>query len=302
MYDREAHRKYLGGSDASAVLGLSRWQTPLQLWAEKTGEVIKDEPATLAQTLGIRLEEVVAEMFTLETGKKVRRVNKTLYHSAHSFIGANIDREVVGEDELLECKTASAWKSKEWEGEEIPREYIIQVMHYLAVTGRSRGYLAVLIGNQDFKIKVVERDENMIAEMVKKEVAFWNDFVVPKVMPGIITARDSQVLYDLFPVAEEGSEVSLDDKANRLIESRNAMILDIKSLESQVDKAENELKAMLQEKETGASVNWIVTWKNQKTKRLDTTLFKTSEPAVYEKYLKESESRVLRFKAKKETK
>jgi predicted phage-related endonuclease len=34
---------FIGSSDAAAVLGLSRWKTPLQIWAEKTGQVVPDD-------------------------------------------------------------------------------------------------------------------------------------------------------------------------------------------------------------------------------------------------------------------
>lgn len=294
----EQRKAYLGGTDTAAVLGLSRWKTPLQVWAEKTGTVERKESVGLHLTLGNRLEEVVAELFAQQTGKKVQRVNETRFHKNYPFLGANIDRRVVGEDSILECKTASAWKAKEWGGEEIPREYILQVVHYMAVTGASRGYLAVLIGNQDFQVKVIERDEAIIADVVRKEVEFWNHFVVPKIMPGIgmITKNDAETLYRIYPMAEAGSVVRLTDEANQMIEQRNAMIQDIKLLEGNVDKLENELKSLLKDKEYGQTDNWIVSWKEQATRRLDTGLLKETKPETYEAFLKETKSRVFRIK------
>jgi putative phage-type endonuclease len=298
---KEERKQYLGGSDAAAVLGLSRWETPLSVWARKTGQYKPPERDELFLTLGNRLEEVVAELFTQRTGKKVQRANETRFHPKHPFLGANIDRKVLSEDAILECKTANAWKAKEWEGEEIPREYILQVVHYLAVTGAKKGYLAVLIGNQDFKIKEIERDEKVIADLVRKEVNFWQTFVVPNVMPGIgmINAKDADTLYGLYPVADPGSIVTLDDEANKIIESRNAMIQDIKQLERILDLEENKLKALLGDKEIGQTEQWLISWKNQSTKRLDTGLLKTEKPDLYLQYLKETQSRVLRVKGTK---
>lgn len=297
----EERKTYIGGTDTAAILGLSRWKTPLQVWADKTGTLPRVEKEGLHLTLGNRLEEVVAELFTQQTGKRVQRANETKFHKTYSFLGANIDRRVVGEDAILECKTASAWKAKEWEGEEIPREYILQVIHYLAVTGLSKGYLAVLIGNQDFQIREINRDEIMIAQLIRKEVDFWNHFVVPKVMPGIgmITKDDAETLYRLYPMAEGGSVVQLDDEANKLIESRNSMIQDIKMMEAQVDKTENEIKSLLGDKEYGQTPQWIVSWKNQATKRLDTGLLKDTKPDIYQAFLKETQSRVFRVKGAK---
>lgn len=290
----------IGGSDAAAVCGLSRWKTPLSIWVEKTGNVVPKDSPTLAKTLGTRLEEVVAELFTEETGKKVARVNERIVHPKFSFIHGRIDRRIVGEEAILECKTATAYKAKEWEGEEIPHEYILQCYHYLALNPKwKRIYLAVLIGNQDFKVKTIERDDKVIADLVKKEVDFWEKYVVTKEMPSIITSKDAETLYGLYPIAVSGSEMELSDEINIQIESRNSMIQDIKALEVQVDKAENEIKAALKDQELGRSAQWIVTWKNQITNRLDQGLLKEKRPELYEQFVKAVPSRVLRIKGAK---
>lgn len=285
-------QQFIGGSEAAAVLGLSRWSTPLQVWAHKTGEVQREEDkGELYKTLGSRLEEVVAELFTAETGKAVRRVNRTLFHRDYPFLGGNIDREVLGEDAGLECKTASAWKAKEWAGEEIPQEYIIQCHHYLAVTGKKRWYLAVLIGNQDFQVKTIERDEKLLKNLVEQEVKFWREYVEEKVMPAnLIKAEDSDTLYQLFPVAEPVT-VNLGDQAAALIEQRNALIQDNKQVESQLEKVENELKAMLGTNEAGTAGKYLVRWQNGSQVRLDTDRIKQEQPELYKTFGKESKFR-----------
>lgn len=284
---------FIGASDAAAVLGLSRWQTPLGIWAEKTGQIEHEELDSEAAELGTYLEEYVARRFTKLTGKKVNRVNEPQVHPVYPFLTCQIDRRVVSEDALLECKTASAWKAKEWGGEDVPREYIIQVMHQLAVTGKQIGYVAVLIGNQDFKVKKIERDEKTINELVKKEVAFWNDYIVPKIMPGIVTKNDAETLYELFPLAQEGTVKDLGDSAAAIIESRNALIQDKIQLEGEIEKQENELRLMLGENESGTAGKWKITWKNQTQRRVDT---KSLPQEIYEKYSKVITSRILRIK------
>jgi putative phage-type endonuclease len=156
---KEDRSGYIGASDCAAVLGLSRFKTVLQVWAEKTGTV---EPEDISEKLNVwlgnELEEIVAKKFTKDTGKKVHRVNDAYIHKNHDFIRCHIDRKVEGENAILQCKTASAWMAKHWEGEEIPQEYILQEYHELACSGYEKAYIAVLIGNNDFKIKVLERD------------------------------------------------------------------------------------------------------------------------------------------------
>lgn len=292
---------YLGGSDAAAVLGLSRWKTPLQIWGEKTGNIIPaDISDNLPVKLGNKLEQTVAELFTEETGLKVRRVNQTIFHPEYAFLGANLDRMIVGTDAILEAKTCSPWKAKEWDGEEIPQEYIVQVMHYMAVTGARKAYVAVLIGNQDFKVKCVDRDEQVISEMVRKEVEFWKTYIEPKRMPMSITSRDADTLYELFPMQTPGAELVLGEEVNEFADSRAAMLQDLKSLQVQIEKFDNEIKARMGYCEVGSTSKHVVTWKAQKQVRIDIERLKAEDPEIFHMYSKEIPMRVLRIKARKE--
>lgn len=282
----EVRRKYLGGTDAAGVLGLSRWKTPISVWAEKTGAIVEEDEMTIHKEVGTLLEDDVAELFTRRTGKKVRRANETIFHKKHSFLGANIDRMIVGEDAGLECKTAAVWKSKEWDGEEIPREYVLQCLHYLAVTGKKRWYLAVLIGNQDFQWKVIERDENLLNDMVNREVSFWNDYVLPNIMPSVVTKYDGDTLDKLFPQAKPEKEIELNDDASQLIEIIESYKADKKNLEAMIEKSENELKLMLSDATVGLTSQYKVNWSNSQTKRFDSKALQSEMPDVYEKFLK----------------
>lgn len=290
---------YIGASEAAAVLGLSRWKTPLQVWAEKVGRI---EPKDISDKMPVRvgnlLEDAVATLFMEETGKKVHRVNETKFHKVYPFLGVNLDRRVVGEDAVLEIKTCSSWKAKEWAGEEIPAEYILQVYHQLAVTGASKGYIAVLIGNQDFKYKEILRDEKIINSIVAKEVRFWNTYIVPKEMPMTVTENDGDTLFELFPIADPNNDVLLGDDVNILIEQIEATDTEKDLLEKDLDRMKNELKLLLGPNEHGQSTIYRVSWKNQTSKRIDTERIKTDMPTIYSAYLKESRTRVLRFNRK----
>lgn len=296
-------RNYLGGSDCAGVLGLSRWNTPLQIWAEKTGAV---EPTDISQKLAIkmgdRLEDIVADLFTEATGKKVVRKNDTIFHKEYPFLGANIDRRIVGEDALLECKTTSAWKAKEWDGEEIPIEYIMQCNHYLAVTGMKTAYIAVLIGgNQDFVWKRIDRDENIINQITAKEASFWFNFVVPKIQPDTITYKDKDILMKLYPnTKNEEPAIQLTDEVNRIVESIIAMEQDSKQLANQIEAERNRLKALLKENANGETSLYKVSWREQIREGIDSKKLRLEMPDVASKYIKETKVRVLKFGSKGE--
>jgi len=292
-------RNYIGSTDSAAILGLSRYGTPLSVWAEKTGAIVpEDISGKLPVRLGHKLEQAVAELFTEETGKKLHRVNETVFHPKYNFLAANLDRRVVGEKAVVEIKNVGAFRRDEWREGQSPAEYICQVMHQLAVTGWDRGYLVALIGNTDFEIRTIERDEQALKDLVNREVSFWNDFVVPKIMPSI-SRGDKDTLSELFPLAEEEKEIELDDRAAAICDSLDGLRSDLKGLEGSIAGAENELKAMLGTADAGIVGDRKIFWSNILTRRLDAEDLKKEMPEIYEKFRKPSTYRKFLIKTNK---
>ena len=135
-------KTFIGGSDIAAVMGMSKWKSPLQLWAEKTGRIEPDDLSGIeAVELGTELEDFVAKKFERKSSLKVRRAPKRYICKQFDFMSCQVDRLIEGTDFLLEVKTCSAWLAKDWEGEEIPKDYILQVLWQLGITGRSKGFI-----------------------------------------------------------------------------------------------------------------------------------------------------------------
>src|SRR5690554_2691682 len=153
----EERRKGIGGSDAAAIAGLSRYRSPIQVYMDKLG-LIEPPEENEAMYWGRKLEDIVAEEFSIRTGLKVRRRNAILQHPEYPFMLANVDRLIVGKNEGLECKTTSAYRADEWKDDGIPWEYAIQCYHYMAVTGYKAWWIAALIGGNQFIYKRIERD------------------------------------------------------------------------------------------------------------------------------------------------
>ncbi len=182
-------QKGIGGSDAGSVCGVSPWKTALEVYHEKTGSLEGTDLGEIAEW-GLKLEDVIAEEYTNRTGNKVRRNNFILCSEDHPFMIADLDREIVGTDESgrrggLEIKTSNAFLAKEWgeEGtDEIPETYLMQVQHYMAVTGYDYFDVATLIGGNKMKIYHVERNEELIKSMIYIESNFW-DRVVDRTPP-----------------------------------------------------------------------------------------------------------------------
>ncbi|GAK01480.1 YqaJ viral recombinase family protein [Geomicrobium sp. JCM 19055] len=165
----EQRKRGIGGSDASAVAGLNRWKSPIVVYMEKTGEIKSESSNSEAAYWGNVMEDTVAKEFTRRTGLKVRRRNALLQHEDHEWMLANVDRMVVGRNEGLECKTASEYLKGDWEAEEIPATYLLQCQHYMAVTGADAWWIAVLVGGNKFIYKKIDRDEELIGQLIQIE-------------------------------------------------------------------------------------------------------------------------------------
>lgn len=287
----------IGGSDAGAILGINRYKTPFQVYIDKTQEITEIGEQSEAAYWGTELEDMVAKEFTKRTGKRVRRRNAILQSIEHPFMTANLDREIVGEKALLECKTANIFLSSSWESEEIPASYLAQVMHYLAVTGDEKAYIAVLIGGQKFIYKEIERDQELINIIVAKEKDFWGNNVLKRVPPKLDGSDAAErYLKERFKDSTPGTVVNLKseykDKIKDYIEIKNT----IKSLELQAKEIENNIKLEMGEAEIGYAPDYEINWKSITSNRFDSKRFKTEHPELFKQYLNASSYRKFNIK------
>jgi len=294
-----ARRKGIGGSDASIVLGLNKYKTPFELWLEKTGQVTPQSSTSEAAYFGTLLEDLVAKEFEKRSGKKVRKRNAMFQHQEHEFLIENIDRFVVGEKAILECKTASAYLAKEWENDEIPEAYIVQMQHYLGVLGPEykKGYFAVLIGGQKFIWKEIERDDELIEMIFASEIDFWNNYVLkgePPALDGSSAAE--KFLKERYKETDSSKVVQLGSSYKSKIEEYQSLKETIEQLEDQKKAIENELKNELKDAEIGYAGNYEVQWKPRVSNRVDTKLLKEKFPNIYEQVLKTSTARYFSIK------
>ncbi len=104
--------KYIGGSDIGAILGLSSFRSPIDVWLEKTGKAAK-QPDSLSLRFGSFVEEFVANEYTKATGFCLRHDESIYTHPNYPFMGAHIDRFIHTDGleepptKILECKTAN---------------------------------------------------------------------------------------------------------------------------------------------------------------------------------------------------
>ena len=299
----EARRSGIGGSDVSAICGLNKYKSPIGIYLDKIGAQEKKEEQSEAAYWGNTLEELVAREFTKRTGKKVRNRNAMLQHEEYPWMLANLDRVVVGENAILECKTTSAYLSQEWEGEEIPAAYILQVQHYLAVTGYKKAYIACLIGGQKFVYKEIEKDQEIIDYLIKLEKDFWLNHVEKKIPPPVDGSEaSSEVLSLMYPKATIDETINLDEDVQNLINKREDLKIKESEIKESINEIDNRIKNLMGEHSAAIAGEYKITWSNSTTSRFDTKTFKEKCPDLYKQYLKETSSRRFSIKKMKEAK
>lgn len=290
--------QYIGGSDAAAVIGLNPFTSPFALWMEKTGQKPPFE-GNLATKVGTYLEDFVAGLFEEQTGKKVRRENATIFNTDYPWAVANVDRLIVGEDAGLEIKTVSSLSTRLFKGTEYPPRFYCQACHYMAVTGKPMWYVAVLIGNSDFKVFEIPRDEDEIAALMQAEKDFWENHVVPKIAPPPDGQEPTDESIKILYPESDGESMSLFGR-DSLLDRYFDLADQIKELQRQQDEIKQTIQLDMGDTETALADNYKVIWKTQTRSTFDAKKFTADHPDIKtDDYWKTSTSRAFRINKNK---
>ena len=142
-------------SETAAMLGLSPWTTPYQLWLLKTGR--KSQAANPAMQHGTDMEPAAREAYEVMTGEIMQPL--VLQDGAYS---ASLDGLTLDGDLIVEIKCpvrgqdSALWKDVA-DGT-VPGHYGVQVQHQLMVSGAATAHLWVFDGAHGL-LSPIERDE-----------------------------------------------------------------------------------------------------------------------------------------------
>lgn len=198
---------YLGASDVAAALGLNPYKSPLRLYLDKMGQA-EDLSDNEHVEFGIQMEAPIREWFGKRFAKEegvgieVYCCLFTLRHPEIEFLSASPDGTIEHPEHgtgLIEIKTTSDRMWKEWEGDNIPDMYYLQVQAQLCVTGLEYAYIVALVGKK-LLWKYIPRNDEVITPMVEQLTRFWYDHVLAKVPPAPIgMSSDTDALKLLYP-------------------------------------------------------------------------------------------------------
>lgn len=289
----KARQLGIGGSDAAAVTGNSRFSSPLKVYVDKTTPITEETPDIQNEAMrqGKDLEEYCAQRFEEATGKSVRRVNAIVQNPDHPFILANIDRRVDGENAILECKTTRAYSeaAKAYAAGMTPVEYEIQCHHYMLATGADVCYLAAVVLGEGFYWFPIKRDEDVIKALLEQETAFWNNHVL------ILTPPDwdgseaaSEILKAKYPEVNHGEAKELSNELFAEVQTYKDMTRIKKELEQKLEQVKQRLLDALGEAETGLiageeAVRRVLVPGGE---TIDSKKLKAEKPDIYAAYAK----------------
>ena len=261
----------------AAVVGLSPWKRPIDIFEGKVNPHEAPEPDKECLFWGSALEPIIRDRYAVRYEAKVIPPSdiRTLFPNTRSWKGQTI---VIGPQEWmlgtpdgilpdhhsgLEIK-CSAFKSEEWgkEGtDEIPPHYLVQVAWYMAVTGLPAWNVAVLFSGNKLQSYRVERNEELLKYLLEAGESFWNDCVL-KELPPPVDASESygRYLSRRFSIGN-GTLIKETPELLEWTKKLKAVQESIKGTEESEQEAKNNLAALLGEadgcKTTLGKVAWV---------------------------------------------
>jgi putative phage-type endonuclease len=199
MNDR---KQGIGGSEVAAILGISPWEGPLQVYARKVG-LIEDVEPSLPMRVGKNLEALILEEYGRHTNQLVVRNLETFSHPKAPWRLATPDGFVLGNGRTVkwgvEAKAVGSpigWGPGE---EEIPSHYLVQVVWYSRIisdvyaTDIPWWDVAVLIGNKEMRYYRIQRNYELEEELIEAVDKFWHDHVLKRMPPEPTNPKDREI-------------------------------------------------------------------------------------------------------------
>lgn len=263
--------QFIGGSDAAAILGISPWKSSFRLYQEKVGDYVEEITPAKQRVLdrGHRWEPVVIGMLIDELqdrGHDVQIIARNARYLDRDlpFIACELDLELLidGEECNAEMKTVHPFAAKDWgeqDTDEIPIYYAAQGMHGLMVKPRRRCIFAALIGADDLRVHQIERDEETIAAIRAREVAFW-DRVQNRIPPEPSDPEDVKWLYQ----RDGGTAIEASNDIIELCQHLKDMKSSAKTQEVHIELLDARIKTFMGTAAVllGPDGNPLATWKN----------------------------------------
>lgn len=277
-----ARTRGIGGSDIGALLGLSKYRTPRQVWEDKTG---RSAPVEMSGPMewGHRLEPVVLDRFAEEHGTVERYplLPGMHHHPSVPVAYASLDgmlRLPDGSGQPVDAKTTR----RGWD--DLPESILMQLQWQMGVTGTTHGWVAALIGGSEYREYAIEFHQSVFEDALEYAQRFWRDHVLTDVPPDPTRKDDLNHVF----TPEVGLQAEVPEslwEAYRVAREQETRASDWRKM------LEADLKLMVQDAtEITAGGEPVATWRPTKgTTRIDRKQLEQEWPDVYAAVSKQSE-------------
>ena len=276
----------IGGSDCAKILGQSKFGTPLDVYIEK-----KEKPfhaPNFRMKLGTQLEPLIQEKYKELTGYPCTFNNPTIFHSGYPFLFAHVDG-IANNERIIECK--ATYNSTEW-GEEgtnqVPVDYLCQVMHYMLITGlKVADIIVFMIDKEQFKMFHVEHDPDLINLILKKECQFWQNFI-NEIPPAPTSLEDIKNYYKI----SNPTKIEAPSEVYHLYNDLKNIRQQMRALKPEEERLKHSIMSFMKENEMLVTdEKTLCTWKSQHVKRFDLARFKEEYPQLYNDFCHSTDER-----------
>lgn len=185
-------RRGITATDVPAILGLSPFATPVDVWLDKTGRAEAKE-TTYAMERGIALESLLlGEYERTTTGATMLTVPVLAGHPDNPLALASLDgaANVDGDTRIVEVKTTS-WRGRDdWWADDVPDHYVAQVSWQLYVCGLDSADMIADVAGEPIIVRGVQRSPEWEAYVVPLLHEWWQRHVLADVAPPADAIRD----------------------------------------------------------------------------------------------------------------
>lgn len=303
-------RLYVGGSDVAAILGLSDWKSPVDVWMEKTGRIdpaaqVSPEKAQILQR-GKKLEPYVIDMGLhklRERGHQVELLarNQRYAHPQHPWLQVEIDAEFLldGEHINVDAKTVTGFARNKWgdeDSEDVPMDYAAQFMTGLAVTNRRRCLVLALIGLDDVMPFWVQRDDETFGWILDDLVTFWTVNVQKDKAPDPVHLADVKALHP----RDNGRTVEATPDVAEKVERIRRLGIEVRMKTAERDELKREVAGYLEQySRLTKGGRPVATFMAHEETDLDQAALRRAHPDLFALFERKRVVRVLRFVQKR---
>jgi predicted phage-related endonuclease len=289
--------KSIGGHAMASILGYNPYQSRLELYEVLTGKKESSFVPSFESDAGHALEPVIIKHWALENGAEVE-AGVNLVHNEKIYLTGHLDAIATlsdGSQVVLEAKTANFAKAMEFGQtgtDQVPKNYAIQVMHYMMLAGLSEGRIAARFKDTLHEY-VLHADKALEDAMMEAATNFWVNHVLADIPPAPVTPKDFTSYYKKSNGKTIDATPEIFEAWERLAQIKE----NIKELDAQKEMLSGIIKGHMGFNDSlifGGKV--LATWKSGPSNRFDSTALKEIMPDIYEKFYRNGETRVLLIK------